>query len=149
LLPYFGEEALYKQFHLDEPWDSAHNRTLIDKMPAVYRMPDSEDVKKGLTNYLVPVGKGTLFPSAGQGTKLTEVKDTAHAILVVQADHAVTWTKPDDLAFDPQKPTAGLKIDGFPATYADGHVELLNKPDENKLRSQLAPMQDIPAVIVK
>src|SRR5438046_1419781 len=27
LLPYLGEGELYKQFHLDEPWDSDHNKT--------------------------------------------------------------------------------------------------------------------------
>ena len=26
LLPYIEQETLYKQFHLDEPWDSEHNR---------------------------------------------------------------------------------------------------------------------------
>lgn len=39
LLPYVDQMELYKQFHLDEPWDSHHNRTLIDKMPAVYECP--------------------------------------------------------------------------------------------------------------
>src|SRR5262245_56693586 len=36
LLPYLGLEALYKEFKLDEPWDSAHNKRLLEKMPAVY-----------------------------------------------------------------------------------------------------------------
>ncbi|MDG3006843.1 sigma-70 family RNA polymerase sigma factor [Paludisphaera mucosa] len=40
LLPYLGEEALYKQFHLDEPWDGPHNRTLLRRMPEVYQTPD-------------------------------------------------------------------------------------------------------------
>ena len=36
LLPYFGEEALYQRFKLDEPWDSQHNKQLIYEMPAIY-----------------------------------------------------------------------------------------------------------------
>ncbi len=36
LLPYLGHEELYKQFKLDEPWDSEHNQKLLDKMPRVY-----------------------------------------------------------------------------------------------------------------
>ncbi len=36
LLPYLGHEELYKQFKLDEPWDSEHNKKLLDKMPRVY-----------------------------------------------------------------------------------------------------------------
>ena len=37
LLPYLGEEKLYKEFHLDEPWDSEHNKKLIARMPDVFR----------------------------------------------------------------------------------------------------------------
>ncbi|AMV36242.1 sigma-70 family RNA polymerase sigma factor [Planctomyces sp. SH-PL62] len=40
ILPFLGEEALYREFHLDEPWDGPHNRSLIARMPAVYRTPD-------------------------------------------------------------------------------------------------------------
>jgi hypothetical protein len=36
LLPYLGEPNLYNQFHLDEPWDSPHNKKLLSKMPAVF-----------------------------------------------------------------------------------------------------------------
>jgi hypothetical protein len=39
LLPFLGEVELYSQFHLDEPWDSDHNKKLILKMPDVYRCP--------------------------------------------------------------------------------------------------------------
>ena len=37
ILPYIEQQELYNQFHLDEPWDSEHNRTLIAKMPADLR----------------------------------------------------------------------------------------------------------------
>src|SRR5262245_66309297 len=43
ILPFIEEEALYKEFHLDEPWDSPHNKALIAKMPAVFRNPRSEE----------------------------------------------------------------------------------------------------------
>jgi hypothetical protein len=39
LLPYIEEEPLYKEFHLDEPWDSAHNIRLLERIPAVYAPP--------------------------------------------------------------------------------------------------------------
>ena len=54
LLPYL-DNGLYKEFHLDEPWDSEHNRKLIERMPAVYRSPDSLQLPAGRTPaYLVP-----------------------------------------------------------------------------------------------
>src|SRR5205085_10353231 len=41
ILPRIEEAGLYKEFHLDEPWDSEHNRKLIERMPDVYKSPDT------------------------------------------------------------------------------------------------------------
>jgi hypothetical protein len=140
LLPYLDEGSLYNQFHLDEPWDSPHNRALIDKMPSVYRSPGWKPEDKGLTRYLVPVGKETLFPPGGQGMKMNDITGSSHTIVVVEADHAVTWTKPEDLRYNPNKPAAGLpQAEEFRALYADGHVDFLCKPKDEELRSALGP----------
>ena len=45
ILPYFGEEQyaqLYKEFKLDEPWDSPHNKALLPRMPSCYRYSSRE-----------------------------------------------------------------------------------------------------------
>jgi len=39
LLPFIEEESLYKEFHLDEPWDSPHNIRFVERMPPVYALP--------------------------------------------------------------------------------------------------------------
>src|SRR5262249_33673006 len=39
ILPYIEQDELYKQFKLDEPWDSPHNKKLLDKMPELYAAP--------------------------------------------------------------------------------------------------------------
>ena len=36
LLPFIEKEALFNDFHLDEPWDSEHNKKLLEKMPDPY-----------------------------------------------------------------------------------------------------------------
>ena len=41
ILPFLEQQPLYEQFHLDEPWDSPHNKTLIEQMPQVYAIPGS------------------------------------------------------------------------------------------------------------
>ena len=67
ILPYLEQQALFKEFHLDEPWDSEHNRTLIAKMPAIYRCPleSAEAARQGKTRYLAPRGPSTIFPGCG------------------------------------------------------------------------------------
>jgi Protein of unknown function (DUF1559) len=131
ILPYIEEDHLYKQFHLDEPWDSEHNRALISQMPKVYASPLSRHGTDGKTVYLVPVGKDTIFPPHGSGTRIAEITDgTSNTILVVEAtdDHAVIWTKPEDLKVSKENPLAGLAGGGrrmFNVGLADGSVHRL------------------------
>src|SRR5579871_1770169 len=62
LLAHLGprEHALFQQFHLNEPWDSPHNKRLLAQMPEIYRCatiaaPPDETV------YQVFVGNGAPF----------------------------------------------------------------------------------------
>jgi len=136
ILPFLGQEKLYEQFHLNEPWDSEHNRKLIDQMPDIFRSPAAKLKEKGRTTYVVPVGKDTVF-SGREGVALKDIKNPSGTILAVEADgeHAVIWTKPDDLPFDPEKPTQGLAgpyQGGFLALLCDGHVEFVSNKQEAK-----------------
>ena len=131
ILPYIDQQALYQEFHLNEPWDSEHNKKLIAKMPAVYRQPNG-DAKTVKTNYLAPVAKGTIFESL-QPCKLSSITDgTSNTIMVVESslDRSVEWSKPDDLEIDlaaPFKGLLGLRPNGFYAAFADGSVQFLQE----------------------
>lgn len=131
VLPYLEQAPLYEQFHLDEPWDSDHNKTLIAKMPAIYRVPgQAADATK--TNYQVLVGKGTIYEKP-EGVGIRDILDgTSNTILVVETNNeqAVIWTKPEDLEVDPEKPFAGLlglRPGGFQAAFADGAVRFISQ----------------------
>lgn len=113
LLPYFGEEALFKEFHLDEPWDSEHNRPLVARMPAVFADPsaDPQAVAAGLTTIQMLTGDNTLFAEPNQGVRLRDITDgMSNTLLIVEAmpDRAVPWTKPEDHPFDPERPLDGI-----------------------------------------
>jgi hypothetical protein len=128
MLPYVGEAKLYKEFHLDEPWDSAHNKKLIAKMPQVFRGPNDKLNEQGKTVFLAPTGKGTAWPGGPTGLRFpASFQDgTSNTILLVLADdaHAVEWTRPADLPVDLRKPHAGLGQWGnsFVFGLADGSV---------------------------
>lgn len=133
LLPYLGEEGLYKQFKLDEPWDSKHNSSLIARIPQVYAATRRAPVRKPeTTSILLPVG--ATFPSAlPNGARLQDFTDgTSNTLLVVDSakdESAVVWTKPDDWKVNPKTVSEGLfgsnLFSGCPVLFADGQVRRL------------------------
>ncbi|QDS90561.1 hypothetical protein EC9_47750 [Rosistilla ulvae] len=142
LLPFLEQSDLYQQFHLDEPWDSEHNKTLIEKMPAVFAAP-GVNTAPGSTVYLTLAGPGTAMQDT-QKVALRNITDgTSNTILVAEAnpDQAVIWTKPDDLPFDPQQPLNGLnsaRVDGIQLLFADGSVHLEPSDMDPKRMAALA-----------
>ena len=118
ILPYLEQQKLYDEFHHDEPWDSEHNKTLIAKIPDVFKPATDQKIEAGKTCYLVPVGPGTIFEKATDAD-FAEIKDgTSNTIMIIEAvpERAVEWTRPDDWTFDPENPVQGLiglRQDGF------------------------------------
>jgi beta-lactamase regulating signal transducer with metallopeptidase domain len=129
VLPYLNQTPLYKEFHLDEPWDSEHNKPLIAMMPDVFKSPKGHP-GEGKTNYLTVRGKNTAFPG-DKGCSIGDIKDgTSCTFALVEAndDSAAIWTKPDDFAYDekdPMKGLIGLWPDGFLAALVDGSVHFM------------------------
>jgi hypothetical protein len=136
ILPYIDEHILYKQFHLNEPWDSPHNKGLIAKMPGIYLDPSSKfSPADGKTHYLGVEGEGRFFDSKlKDGRALASIRDgTSNTIAIVQVDdsRALEWTRPDDWEMDENDPLAGLgnlhSGDIFLAGYCDGHVTAVSR----------------------
>ncbi len=121
ILPYIEEGNLFKEFKLEEPWDSEHNKKLITKMPKVFEAPGTV-IGNGKTFLRSFAGSTALIPvqvalgpkgptginawanqppgSFARGRRLTDITDgTSNTLMVVEAADPVEWTKPDDLPF--------------------------------------------------
>jgi hypothetical protein len=134
MLPYLDQAQLYKEFHLDEPWDSEHNKKLIAKMPKVFaNSANPKLAADGKTTFVAPVHPTAIFTGDVQGSRIADITDgTSNTILLVDVDDdaAVIWTKPDDLKLDPKNPAKSLSTrhdDRYLFVFADGSVRFVPK----------------------
>lgn len=126
LLPYLGEEKLFNQLKLDEPWDSAHNKPLLAKTPKAFEMTGIK-AEEGMTYFQVFQGhalaekKGNRFPASFTDGTLT--------ILAVEAAEPVHWAAPGDIKVtkkDEVRKNLGKHCGEFTlAVFAEGSVRQL------------------------
>ncbi|MEY4788511.1 MAG: hypothetical protein RLZ61_729, partial [Planctomycetota bacterium] len=144
ILQYIEEEALYKQFKLDEPWDSEHNLKLAKNMPKVYFHPKANKPGDDKTHYRLFYGKGAAF-ELNKPTQIINITDgLSNTLMAVEAEEPVVWTNPNDFAFDPTKALPKmLSIDGkFSAAYCDGSVRTFKMPIDQEILKLLIQKND-------
>lgn len=132
VLPYMNTGDLYQQIRMDEPWDSEHNKSLLEKIPTTFVSPHQKS-PRGTTTYLAPSGPGFFMTPGVTNRKYNDLKDGSSGtlMLVEVADAlAVPWTKPADWTPDPADPLKGLLghfPDRFNAGFGDGSVRAIRR----------------------
>jgi prepilin-type processing-associated H-X9-DG protein len=148
ILPEVDQQPLYDQLRLDEPWDSPHNRPLLDVDIPVFCCPSDENVGKGMTNYFAVIGPETVWP-APDACRLDDITDhQSTTILVVEvANTGIHWAEPRDLHVSQMagevNPTAGMGLSsrhtgGTQVLRVDGSVRFIaDDTPEEQLRAML------------
>ncbi len=145
ILPYIEQEALYKRFRLNEPWNSPNNRPLVNQMPRIYARPGQPNT--GRTSVLAFTGPGTahdgtLFNAQGRGIPIVSITDgTSNTVAIVDSTLSVEWTKPEDIVLLPGgSAKAVLRQDGgnYLVGLFDGSIRRLKASiSEQTLRSAI------------
>lgn len=131
ILPYIEQEAVYRAWKLDEPWDSPNNRRLSDTVIKIFCEPTEPPTNR--THYRVFHGNGAIFKTgqvgirdAGGGSRIADILDgTSNTLMIAQTRDSVPWAAPDEIAYDPKKPLPALGLlgsDRFLTAFADGVV---------------------------
>ncbi len=101
LLPYLGEQELFSQIKLDEPWDSDWNRQFWTKTPNVFRCASTplkdvnDDSKAKQCAYSCVIGFNTAFPEDGTSVDPDLIVDgLSNAIMYVERKKTSNWMDP-------------------------------------------------------
>ncbi|MBR4751480.1 MAG: DUF1559 domain-containing protein [Thermoguttaceae bacterium] len=102
LLPYLGEQELFSQIKLDEPWDSDWNKQFWTKTPNVFRCASTPtaDVEDDATKakkcaYSCVIGPNTAFPEDGTSVRPSMVVDgLSNAVMYVERKNPSVWMDP-------------------------------------------------------
>jgi prepilin-type processing-associated H-X9-DG protein len=144
VLTFLEASPLYASFHLDEPWDSPHNLSLLEPVPLVYICPSDRSRKPGTTGYQTVLGPDTAFTPDFKPLLLSDLTDgVSRTLLVGETRRSVPWTKPEDLSADMPIPLRGLGSDhghhsnGFNVLFADGSVRFLKSSIEPRILDSL------------
>lgn len=141
LLPYGGEDALYKRFAQSEPWDSPANRPASNTPVRLYC--STETAGSSQTRYRVFVGGGAVFdadpprfggvgpPQTARPPSIVGITDgTSNTILAVEAADTVPWAQHNELKFDPNGPLPRLGRpgrDSFVVLLCDGSTRTVKQ----------------------
>ena len=112
LLPYLDGDAVYKAYNFDEPWNGPNNRKLAKTASRWFHCPNaSHGEDSPITDYVVVVGSGTVFPGA-QTVSLSDIADgPENTILLVEIENSdIHWMEPRDLRFEEMAFTVNGKV---------------------------------------
>ena len=136
VLPFLDESTseLHRKFNLQEPWDSQHNKALLNEMPDFFNSVDGQ-VPKSKTTVLAVGGPSGIISKPVKrrgrevGQRFGSISDgSTNTLLLVDAPDtmAVEWTKP--VEFVPSENDIKTMLSReFLAAFADGHVEKIRK----------------------
>lgn len=135
ILPFIGHADLYKEFKLDEAWDSQHNRSLLNRMPELF-LPEGATGADGAvppfhTTYVAPVGDGTAFGREFQTRYANVIDGMSYTIAIVELEpqHSIAWTSPEEYRYDREAPIQKMRfVDGRTLVgFLDGSVRWIRQ----------------------
>jgi prepilin-type processing-associated H-X9-DG protein len=145
ILPFMEQDALYRRYRANEPWDSPANRELAKIRLQEFVCPSDTDAVPGETSYVMITGENTIGGKPGSpGIRPAEFSGNRGDTIMVLEVHGlkIPWTEPRDitLAELAQRLRAnGGRIGhvaGFNVGFADGSVKNISPQiDPGVLRS--------------
>src|SRR5207244_13475574 len=110
--------------------DGPHNEKLLAQMPKLFA-DQNVNTTDPVTVYQAFVGKGAFFEGSKGLQMPAEFPDgLSNTLMIVEAAKPVSWTKPEDLPYEANKPLpklGGHTPGGFQAAFCDGSIHVLTQ----------------------
>jgi Protein of unknown function (DUF1559) len=133
ILPYIEQAPMFNQFNMQGNWDDPLNRPFLQQRPPVYADVWREGGNKfgDDTRFQYFTGPNTMFPEPRSVVLFRDVTDgLSNTFLVAEAQTAVPWTKPADMAVVPNG-ALPLPPDQFLVVMGDGSVHFVDRRRAN------------------
>jgi hypothetical protein len=139
LLPYIEHDSTYRQFKLNEPWNSATNMPLGNT--AIRAYSDTDALSDPNTRFRCFYDNGAMFDTRGWVTLSGVTDGTSNTIMYVEGGDKVTWSRFQEYKFDPKGSLPSLgraDKDGFNVVMGDGYARWVKKSvDPNILKAMI------------
>ncbi len=143
ILPYIEQESLYRQFKVDESWDSPTNkRHASTRIKTFVSAADPPEMAE--TRYRVFVGPDTLYePGKPLPTSRSAKDGPAATILIVESGDTVPWPQPREIQYDRAGALPSFGVPGrggFNVAMLDGSVKFVSdKTSSDVIRGGIEP----------
>jgi hypothetical protein len=149
ILPQLGEQSLYRDYDMNQPWDSPTNMALISRMPDVYASPGDDDATSLYnTSYLAVVGPNAIF----QGTKslrMSDIQDGPETtILVVESTGSgIAWLEPKDLSARTMGYTINGDVNNCIRSHHPGGANVVSANERARFLTEDLPTEQVEAMV--
>ncbi len=139
ILPYIEQDNIYRQFRMDEPWDSQTNRPHADRPIPYYS--DAETPADPTTRLRCFYDNGAMFDTRTRMSLVSITDGTSNTIMYVQGGDKVTWSRFQEYRYDPKSPLPQLGKPNKPTfmmVMGDGSIRTMRKDmSETTLRAMI------------
>ena len=141
ILPFLESYTTYKAFHLNEPWDSEHNLSLLSPTPEFWQSPYRPDFqRRTIRTHRQNFKCGKVACNVKRAMCRT-VSPIPLCLSKWTTSTPEPWTKPADYEVVPSRPHVGIghkRSNGILTVFGDGSVRVLQRIRIRKCSASLS-----------
>jgi hypothetical protein len=145
ILPYIESAYFYKQYRLEEPWNSPNNFPLRNhECGNIFLCPSVKNSANiGKTSYLAVTGPGSVWTETCAGNIRNPEKEFPDKIIIIEVPESdIFWTEPKDISIDDVVTLFKAK-NGLKDSRHSGGLNYISADGKSKSFSQISNVEEL------